>query len=218
MKFNAIISDLDGIIVNSEHEHFLSFQKMLEQEYGILLTEEENKAFLGTTDQYVFSTLKKKYPIIKEPLEILIPKRTKYYLEIFKERVRPLPGVTTLFSYIHSQKIPFGVGTSASRDIAEFVLTTLDLKKYLKTIVTADDVHQGKPAPDIYLKVAAHLKVDPHKCLVFEDSYFGVQAAKAAGMTCIAIPCGPTLTQSFSHADKVLKSLTEVTPDFLKSL
>lgn len=217
VKFEAIISDLDGVIVNSEHEHFLSFEKMLSERYGLHYTASENEAFLGTTDQFVFTELKKRYPIIKEPLDMLIKQRTEYYISIFKEKVKPLPGVEVLFKYIHTQDIPLAVGTSAERDIAEFVLTTLHLKQYLRTIVTADDVEHGKPAPDIYLKVAKYLHVNPEKCLVFEDSFFGVQAAKSAGMTCIAIPCGPTLKQTFSHADRVLKSLTQVTPEFLDS-
>lgn len=218
MGIKAVISDLDGVIVNSEAEHFLSFQKMLRVDYAIDYTKEENKEFLGTTDVHVFTILKSRYPQIKDSLTQLIKRRTELFLEIFKNRAKALAGVESLFSYLKSQNIPLAVGTSASRGVMNFTLDTLKLKHYFKTLVCADDVKQGKPAPDIYLEVSKRLNILPESCLVLEDSHYGVQAAKAAGMKCIAIPCGPTLKQNFSHADHVVKSLTEVTPVFLKAL
>src|SRR3989338_6574091 len=191
---------------------------MLRLDFGIDYTHEQDKEFLGTTDAHVFTILKKRYPQIEGPLDKLIERRTKLFLEVFRERAKPLPGVLKFFSYVKEQKWPLGLGTSASRGVMYFVVETLDLKRFFNTQVCADDVKQGKPAPDIYLEVARRLNVNPKYCLVFEDSAYGAQAAKAAGMTCVAIPCGPTLKQDLSHADHILKSMEEVTPEFLKAL
>ncbi len=217
MSLRAVISDMDGVIVNSETEHFLSFQKMLRLDYGIDYSHQEDKEFLGTTDVHVFTILKERYPQIKEPLDQLMDRRTSLFVEIFKSRIKPLPGVYELFDYFKSKKIPMAVGTSASKKVVEFTLSHLNLISYFKTVVCAADVKRGKPYPDIFLEAAKRLKTNPSDCLVLEDSAYGVQAAKAAGMKCIAIPCGPTLKQDTSQADHVVKSLTDITPSLLKS-
>ncbi|MBI3017891.1 MAG: HAD family phosphatase [Deltaproteobacteria bacterium] len=217
MSIRAVISDMDGVIVNSEAEHFLSFQKMLRLDYGIDYTHHEDKEFLGTTDAHVFTILKERYPQIKEPLGQLIDRRTSLFVEIFKSRIKPLPGVYELFDYLKSKKIPMAVGTSASKKVADFTLTHLKLLPYLKTVVCAADVARGKPYPDIFLEAAKRLNIPSQDCLVLEDSAYGVQAAKAAGMNCIAIPCGPTLKQDLSQANHIVKSLTDITPKLLES-
>lgn len=218
MKPKLVISDLDGVIVNSEAEHFLSFQKMLRLDYGIDYTHEDDKEFLGTTDDHVFQMLKQRHPQILAPLEALIARRTRLFVEGFKTRVRPLPCVVSLFEYLTAQQIPLALGTSAAKDIADFVVTTLDLRRFFKTIVSADDVQQGKPAPDIPLEIARRMNVEPKNCLVLEDSRYGVQAAKTAGMRVIAIPCGPTLKQDLSAADHIVRSLCDVTPELIANL
>lgn len=217
--FSALISDLDGIIVNSEREHFLSVQKMLKTDFNIDYTEEDNREFVGTTDVHIFMTLRKKYPKIRSNFRELVHRRSQFFIEIFKKQTaQPLPCVKSLFETVHKEKIPMAVGTSAAREVAEFSLKTLNLLHYFKTVVTADDVKHGKPAPDIYLKAAKHLNVKPKDCVVLEDSEHGVEAAKAAGMKCIAIPCGPTIGQNHKKADRIVKSLCDVTMNLLSSL
>lgn len=218
MNIAAVISDMDGVIVNSEAYHFLSFQKMLKMDYGIDYTHEDDKEFLGTTDVYVWRILQKRYPQIKTPVEQWVQRRTELYKEIFKEHAQALPCVYSFFDYVKKQNLPLGLGTSASRGVVDFTLKTLRLEHYFSATICADDVRNGKPSPDIFLEVSRRLKIPVEKCLVLEDSLYGVQAAKAAGMKCIAIPCGPTLKQDLSQADHVMKSLCDVTPELLSSL
>ena len=218
MPLHAVISDLDGVIVNSEDAHYLSFKKMMRQDYGIEYDQTNERIFLGTTDIFVFETLKKKHPKIKESLSDLIQRRNQYYFETFGKEVHPLPGILDFFKHLQKNKIPLAIGTNASRQVAQFVIDTLSLKSYIQTHVCADDVNRGKPDPELFLKCAEKLEVDPKNPLVIEDSNYGVQAAKAAGMKCIAIPCGPTKGQDHSQADLVLKSATELTPKVLDAL
>lgn len=218
MFIKTIISDMDGIVVNSEIEHFLSYQRMLKLDYGIDYSHEDDKEFMGTTDKHVFTMLKKRFPQIKESIPELIERRTKFFFEIFKNKAKALPCVYSLFDYFKKENLSMALGTSASRKVMEFTLETLHLKPYFQAMVCADDVQQGKPAPDIFLKAAQRLKIEPKYCLVLEDSQYGVQAAKTAGMKCIAIPCGPTLKHDHSQADHIVKSLCDITPELLQSL
>ncbi|MBI4041760.1 MAG: HAD family phosphatase, partial [Deltaproteobacteria bacterium] len=218
MSLQAVISDLDGIIVNSEHYHFLSFKRLLKEDYNIEYTKEDDRHFLGTTDIYVFNNLKARHPHLQTPLSELISKRTHLYIEIFKHEAKPLPGIIDFFQYLQEHHIPLAIGTAASRGVTEFIAQILNLKKWIQFYVCADDVVCGKPAPDIYLKCAEKLGIPPKNMLVIEDSVHGEQAAKAAGMKCIAIPCGPTVEQDHSLADWVLTSATELTPEIIQRL
>jgi sugar-phosphatase len=123
---------------------------------------------------------------------------TTAFWDLAAGNVKPLPGVRaflTRFSYV-----PKAVATSARRHSATRMLDELGLLDYFKAIVTADDITNGKPAPDIFLLAAERLDVEPTKCVVFEDAYAGVQAARAAGMYVAAIT---TSRDEFPDADLV---------------
>jgi beta-phosphoglucomutase-like phosphatase (HAD superfamily) len=90
------------------------------------------------------------------------------------------------------------------------VVHTLGIRNYFRSLTSGDHVTNGKPAPDIFLLCAKNLGIEPAHCLVIEDTNAGIQAAKAAGMTCVAIPCPATAHQDHSQADRILSSLEEL--------
>jgi beta-phosphoglucomutase-like phosphatase (HAD superfamily) len=97
-------------------------------------------------------------------------------------------------------------------------LNHFDLHPYFHTITTGDDVRQNKPAPDIYYLAAEQLQVSPQKCLVFEDSVFGIQAAKSAGMTVVAVPNTITRNLDFNQADKIINGLNQISIETLHTI
>jgi pseudouridine-5'-monophosphatase len=121
-----------------------------------------------------------------------------------------MPGAEELVRHLKAHDVPIAVGTSSARQSFE-LKTTLhrDWFALFDFIVTADDPEVGaaKPAPDIFLTAARRLGVEPRDCLVFEDSPFGVTAAKAAGMTAIAIPDSAMADEKYAHADAIIRSL-----------
>src|SRR5262249_59183392 len=96
--------------------------------------------------------------------------------------------------------------------VIETTLTTLGVRALFEAVVSGVEVAHGKPAPDVFLEAARRLGVPPDACLVIEDSQRGVQAARAAGMRCVAIPCRETRRHDFSAATLVLPAL----PDLLR--
>jgi HAD superfamily hydrolase (TIGR01509 family) len=98
------------------------------------------------------------------------------------------PGLLPFLDWLRGKRISTAVATSTRRSKTEFILERTGLRKYFTVVVTDDDVEQPKPAPEIYLKVAALLSVSPDRCVVLEDSPYGVEAALAAGMTPIQVP------------------------------
>jgi HAD superfamily hydrolase (TIGR01509 family) len=113
---------------------------------------------------------------------------------------------------------PLGVASASDRAWVVRWLAKFDLLPYFETITTIDDVTHNKPAPDIYLMAAAKFGVEPTRCLVFEDSPTGIQAAKAAGMTVVAVPNIATKNLYLNQADAIVPGLQNVTIDWIEAL
>ncbi|MCR4705410.1 MAG: HAD family phosphatase [Lachnospiraceae bacterium] len=105
----------------------------------------------------------------------------------YRDVVTLKPGARSLLDHCRENGIKLGIGTSNSRELVEMFLDQRGVRSYFDCIMTACDVEKGKPAPDIYLKVAEELDVDPKDCLVFEDLVLGIAAAKDAGMEVCAV-------------------------------
>ena len=126
-----------------------------------------------------------------------------------------MPGAQELVRHLKANNVPIAVGTSSSsQSFGQKTTLHRDWFALFDTIVTADDPEVGaaKPAPDIFLTAARRLGVAPQDCLVFEDSPFGVTAAKAAGMTAIAIPDAAMADEKYAHADGILRTLKAFKP------
>jgi beta-phosphoglucomutase-like phosphatase (HAD superfamily) len=128
-----------------------------------------------------------------------------------------MEGALELLENIHG-KMHLALASSSYRDAIDGVLAGLDIARYFDVIVSGLDVAQVKPAPDIFLKAAQQLGVEPEQCLVLEDAEKGILAADLAGMLSIAVPNDYTRHHDFSKATKICASLKEVTPELLQTL
>ncbi|MGB3367265.1 MAG: HAD family hydrolase, partial [Acidaminobacteraceae bacterium] len=108
----------------------------------------------------------------------------KDYLE---HKVKLKDGILELLELIKAENIPMGIGTSASKEFADIALRSNKIMHYFETIVTSCEVEKGKPFPYVFLEVAKRLGFDPSRCLVFEDTEAGVDAAISAGMDVVAV-------------------------------
>jgi len=111
---------------------------------------------------------------------------------------------------------PLGLASSSNRALIDLALAAGGIASLFRATVSSEEVPRGKPAPDVYLEAARRLGADPHACVAIEDSHNGIRSAKAAGMTCIAIPNAHFPPgEAVGDADLVLGSMTELTPDAL---
>jgi HAD superfamily hydrolase (TIGR01509 family) len=109
--------------------------------------------------------------------------------------------------------IPMAIASSATMPTIELVVDILKIRRYFKSLTSGDEVAHGKPEPDVFLLASQRLQVKAEDCLVIEDTVNGIKAAKAAGMTCLAIPCEATRHQDHSQADVQMQSLEQLDVD-----
>lgn len=214
----AVIFDMDGVIVESESLHSKACRMVLE-EYGKKPIYHENGLIqtLGLTDREDWVNLKKKYQI-NESLEILLKKKRKAVLNLFKRNLAPLPGVIRLLESLKRDKILIGLASSSVMSEINAITSSLKVKNYFKVIISGDHVKYGKPNPEIYLLAAKKLNLEPKNCVALEDTEKGVSAAFNAGMKVIAIPHQYSKNQDFSKADLVINSLEDITWDIISKL
>ncbi len=206
-RIKAVIFDMDGIIIDSEPLQKEAFDLVLKP-YNIYLSDEEFKKLIGIRSIENFIDLKKEYDI---PLsaEKLTDKKNQYYEEILKKNAEPRDGVIELLSYL-KDKYKIALASGSIRADVMNTLSLLKLKKFFSVIVTGDDVINGKPHPEIFLKTAELLNINPEYCAVIEDSENGIKAAHLAGMISIAVPTYFTNTHNFETADFVVNRLIDI--------
>ena len=222
----AVIFDFNGIIVDDEPIHFKLFQRVLGEE-GINLSEEiYYERYLGFDDRGAFMAgfRDNNRPLGEEKLRDLVERKAVYYQEAIRNHVTIFPGVEELIVELRPT-FPLAVASGALRHEIDTILNTAGLLKYFEALVSAEDVTQGKPEPEIFLKAVAALNVrctnqppiEPGECLVIEDSKEGVRGARRAGMKCLAVTNSHP-AELLSEADAVVKSLEEVSVEFLQQL
>jgi HAD superfamily hydrolase (TIGR01509 family) len=134
------------------------------------------------------------------------------------KRIPEIPGVRQLIEELTQLGIPMAVASSSSREIVELILSKVGIRHFFRTTVSGEEAPQGKPAPDIYLKAAATLGVEPRNCVAIEDSPPGVEGAKNAGMLCVGFANANSGKLDLSSADLILSDFSPESRQKLKEL
>ncbi len=222
----AIIFDFNGILVDDEPIHLKLFQKVLNEE-GISISEEDYYArYLGMDDRGCFKAAYQDHgrKLDEASLAELVRRKARYYRETIEKRIVVFPGVKKLIPAL-SSRFPLAIASGALRSEIEMILHSIGLKKYFKVIVSAEDVSEGKPNPEIFLKALGLLNqqnisgrpIVPSQCLVVEDSKEGIMGARHAGIKCLAVT-NSRPAKELREADAVVESLLEVNLLFLEKL
>jgi beta-phosphoglucomutase len=219
----AIIFDFDGVLVDSEPLHLTAFQQALAPE-GITLTRDDYYAtYLGYDDRGAIALALRRHgqPDDAGRVAALMARKAEHFLVLLAQGVALFPGAETLVRDAAAQ-VPLAIGSGALRGEIESILESAGLRGAFAAIVSAEDVAHGKPAPDTYLQACAALAgrvpgLVPGECTVVEDSPDGVEAARRAGMRCLAV-CHSAPAARLHAADVVVERLAEVTWSRLAAL
>jgi beta-phosphoglucomutase family hydrolase len=182
--FRAYLFDCDGTIADSMPLHYKAWKKAL-AEYGCTYDENLFYAWGGKPVRKIIADLNEMHGL-DMPIDVLAERKESYYHEQLSE----LQAIPEVVEHIEAQhgRIPFAVVSGSRRASVVGSLTTLNLIDKFDLLVCAEDYLHGKPAPDGFLLAAEKLGVAPEKCVVFEDTDLGIQAATAAGMASVLVP------------------------------
>ena len=208
MPIEAIIFDLDGLMVDSEPLAKRAWSTLLAG-YGHALDLETSHALLGLRLMDSSRLIKERFGL---PLSVeqVADRRANIFLESLPGNLKPMPGLIELLNAVDSRGLTRAVATSSPSFYAPLALREVGVADGFAAIITGDMVDRGKPDPDIYVEAANALSVCPTRCLALEDSPNGVKAAKAAGMRCVAVPNAFSDRLDLSEADEVMPSLAVV--------
>ena len=181
----AFIFDMDGTIVDSMPFHMQSWLQTL-AERGIHISAEElERANRGTIDEVIRRIIGDH--LSDAQVDKIADRKEALYREIYRPHRRPVGGLEAFLEAAKRLRIPTALATNAGDENIDFVLDGLGVRSNFQVVVSAKDVRLGKPDPEIYQLAAAQLGIPPERCIVFEDSRSGIEAARRAGMKVVAI-------------------------------
>lgn len=219
MQLKGVIFDLDGLLVDSEGL-WTEGRNIILSKYEVSYTPEDKKQTMGGDYHRGLRYVINHYnlPLTVEEFEA---RERKILDKLESEKLKLMPGAQEILQELDRNKIRRAIATSAHRDRLEFVKRNVDLD-WFDAEVTGEEIEKGKPAPDIFLKVAEKLGIEAKNSVVLEDSKFGIKGAKAAGMKAVAV-----VDTRFSDAsdftgeykpDLIVNSLKELSVEKLRSL
>jgi beta-phosphoglucomutase len=207
---------MDGTMINNTPYHLKSWQGMFKK-YGLgeLAPQTYYTEISGVP---IMKTLQRLFPGENETrLNELFKEKEGIYKELYGPFVVEVNGLENLLIELKNAGVKLAMASSASVDDIDFILSHVPVREYFEVIIDGNRVSKSKPDPQIFLKAASDLGIDPERCVVFEDSLVGIKAANAAGMKVIGVTtCHPP--ENLQPSNLTITDFTEVNPQKLEAL
>lgn len=221
MNSNAIgaLFDWDGVIIDSHNQHEKSWSKLAEEENEVL-PDNFFKMTFGMRNENIIPNFFGNWIDVTNQEEVtrLADRKEEIYREIIiSDGIEPLPGVRNLLQSLKSEEIACSIASSTPIANIETVMGMIGLSDYFDAITAAEDVSNGKPNPEVFLKAAEKIKVDPKNCVVFEDAHVGIEAGLAANMQVIAVATTHPV-DSLGNAHMVTENLESIDAEKIMEL
>lgn len=200
----GMIFDMDGTVVNSIENDYKAW-KSLFKEHGVDFTTEDHVMLSGAKGT---EFVKHFLDLPEKDLENFVHKKNVHFFDISeRDGLKMMPHVQNLLTQAKEASYKIALATGGNRNKVNFILKHLKLEEYFDAIVTSDDIAKGKPDPEIFLKAAKKLGVNPEETLVWEDAPLGVEAAKNGNFKCVAITTSQQGNKKgLERADKIIDS------------
>jgi HAD superfamily hydrolase (TIGR01509 family) len=212
----AVVFDLDGVLVDSEHV-WDEARKELAAERGGRWHDRASRDMMGMSSlewsRYMHDEIG-----LREPPEEISAEVVRRLEEIYRRELPLVEGAREAVERL-AARWPLALASSSNRELIDLVLELSGLARHFRVTVSSEEVARGKPAPDVYLEAGRRLSVPPERCAAIEDSENGIRSAEAAGMRVLAIPNPqyPPEDDALALADEVLRSIAELTPERVAS-
>jgi HAD superfamily hydrolase (TIGR01509 family) len=212
----AVVFDLDGIIIDSEHV-WDEVRQRLAEERGGTWHDQASRDMMGMSSPEWSRYMRDVIGLSESPEEINA-EVVRRMNAAYEEGAPLIPGADDAVERL-AARWPLGLASSSNRELIDLVLETSGLGRFFEATVSSEEVARGKPAPDVFLEAAERLGVDAARCAAVEDSENGIHSARAAGMRVLAIPNPqyPPADEALEAADLVLPSIAELTTDAVEN-
>jgi len=214
-RLHAVVFDLDGVIWDGEPLYHEAFNVVLAP-YGTQVTDTDYRNIIGLSVEAAWEWVRQRFALTESPA-FFYRGYNETVLELMKKPAEPLPGVRDLLGHLRRRGVPVGLASASLRQWVDATLAGLGLQDAFDATVSASEVHQSKPAPDLYLTAARQLGVSPERCLAVEDTASGIAAAKAAGMLAVQIRAASTALPPLPQADFVVEDYSQFDLSFLEA-
>lgn len=215
MYDKAVIFDMDGVLADTGPWHRRAWEELAAQ-HGITTDESFFRAHFGKVNRVILPLLFGQ-DLAEDEIEQLGRRKEEIFRRLYRRRIEPFPGVMRFAGALRRAGYRLAVGSSGPRDNVQLVLEGIGLAPALSAVVTGEDVSRGKPDPEVFLLAAAALQLPAGRCVVVEDAVVGVEAARAAGMTCVAVT-NTHPAKTFDAAQLVTDSLERLSPGDIEGL
>ncbi|MFN9719855.1 MAG: HAD family hydrolase [Planctomycetota bacterium] len=213
----GVLFDVDGVLIDSYGAHLKTWQICC-QRYGRECTEEQFAAGFGRTSREVIRDTWPDPPD-DEFIRAFDEEKEELYRDLVANDFPHMPGARELIASLHERGIPMAIGSSGPPKNVHLAVQKLQAEDIIRTVITGADVVRGKPHPDVFLKGADGLGIDPGRCIVLEDAPPGIEAARAAGAKCLGIVSRGRMWDQLYRADhRVADDLRQVTPELLEQI
>jgi len=207
-RSKAVLWDMDGTLVNSEELHWISWRNTMAKE-GVVITREQFLSTFGQRNDSIVPSWLGCAASAERIGRIAEAKEELYRHLVRRVGVAPELGVATWLDRLKKHGWQQAIASAAPRANIDAVLEALSADHVFQSIVSAEDVHRGKPDPEVYVLAASRVGVPAERCIVVEDAGAGIEGARRAGMRSI----GVSHNGKVLHADVVVESLERLEPD-----
>ena len=213
----AIIFDMDGVLVDSEYTYFQSKSQIL-SEAGHEVEDSYHFQFMGTTSDYMWEKMKQEFSLPLSVAEYIQQMTALRQAMIKRDGIRVIPHVQEFVKGLYQAGLKLAVASSSSLAEIKVNLAEIGLSEYFSEVVSTEEVEHSKPAPDVYLATAERIGIMPENCLGIEDTKNGTGAVRNAGMVCVGFANPAFPKQDLAFADRVVSSFSELDADSLTKI
>lgn len=208
-KEMGMLFDWDGVIIDSSRQHEESWERLSEEEGKPLPVDHFVQGF-GKKNEWIIPNLLCWTKDESEIHRLSLRKEALYREVVLEKGLEALPGVHAFLDRLRAAGIPTCVGSSTHRLNIDTILGAMGFDGLFDDIVTAEDVTEGKPHPEVFLKAAGKIDRDPNRCIVFEDAFAGIDAARAGGIKVVGVATTHDEATLRGKVDRVVHQLDEL--------
>ena len=185
-SYKAFIFDMNGTIIDDMPYHAAAWVEILAELGHPLTIEAFNRHLSGkTNEETLLEVMGAETPMAR--IKEISTEKEKRYQAVYQEHMEAIAGFMPFLKTLQEKNMPVAVATSANRFNIDFTLDGLGIREGITAVIGAEDIENSKPHPEIFLKAAAAIGIAPEDCLVFEDSFMGIEAARRANMDAYAM-------------------------------